>query len=174
MAKHEKSIQGGYAFFNAVSPFFYSFFSAAFDDFSIIDIGSGNGCCGLAWPNYAHFVDRRKPNGFERLRDFYNRADESFQYHVSDFEDFDSASIRRKAFLGIHTCGNLTDLIVERAIEERIPVAIVPCCYSLAKNSHLQARLSHGCMEDALKQASRHFAFSGKQSDYIDACRLYL
>ena len=34
-----------------------------------------------------------------------------------------------------HACGSLTDLIIERAVEQRARVAVLPCCHNLKESS---------------------------------------
>ena len=49
--------------------------------------------------------------------------------------------------MSIHACGSLTDLVLERAIAARAPVAILPCCHDVDRSD--PGGLS-GWMNDAL------------------------
>jgi len=37
--------------------------------------------------------------------------------------------------VSVHACGSLTDLIIDRAIEQHARVAVLPCCHDLKKSS---------------------------------------
>ena len=130
MKSVELSKNQGRIFYETVEPRLNNYFQT---DYCLIDVGAGNGCCGLFWPNHVHFVDRRKPNSFAKLSKEF--AKQNYEYHECNFQDFQTKEIPgKKALIAIHACRDLSDLIIERAIVERIPVAIVPCCHPQLKN----------------------------------------
>jgi len=148
-----KANQNGKIFLDLVKPIFDSYFCS---DYNLVDIGAGNGCCGLFWPNFVYFVDRRKPNTFDDILQVNPKT--NFKYCETDFVDFDTRSVEGKtSFVGIHTCRNLADLIIDRAISERTPLAIIPCC--------------HPSLNEYIHDDSVQNLFSGNCAVYIDRIR---
>jgi len=56
MKKLEKALERGKAFHDLVYPIFERYFDS---EYILVDIGAGNGCCGLFWQNFVHFVDKK-------------------------------------------------------------------------------------------------------------------
>ena len=125
MNKLERAKIRGLEFYKVASERLNEYFDS---EYSVIDVGAGNGCCGFYWPNYTYFVDKRKPKTFEKLNKHFKK--QNFEYNETPFEDFKLESVEGdKAIIGIHTCNELTDLIIDKSISEGMPFAIVPCCY---------------------------------------------
>lgn len=63
--------------------------------------------------------------------------------------------------LAIHACGILTDKVLEKAVQSKVPVAVMPCCYNdQMKRYQLQQ-----------PPDSRILLYS-RREDYHDAVRL--
>jgi len=126
------------AFYTHVQVEFENYFKG---EFSIIDIGAGNGCCGLFWPNQVYFIDKRRPNTFNKLKQKIPKN--NFEYKEVLLDDFDFKEVKgEKAIVGIHTCGELSDSIIQKGIEYQLPISLMPCCHSTTKQYKLHKEIS--------------------------------
>ena len=102
----------------------------------IVDLAAGHGL--LAWillvlddsSPEALCVDVRKPRSAEALQDVmlrhWPRLEGRVRYFVSDAA---AVELPEGALLAcVHGCGPLTDTVLDRAIDARLRVAVLPCC----------------------------------------------
>jgi len=78
-------------------------------------------------------VDRRLPRSATTLADAMNAAWPRLQGRTRFAEaDLEEVTLHSDdVVVSAHACGGLTDLILERAVEARAKVAVLPCCHDL-------------------------------------------
>lgn len=107
----------------------------------ILDLAAGHGL--LAWillildgeaPG-ARCVDRKRPPSAERLEAAlvaqWPRLAGKVQWEERDLKRV--VVQPRELVVSVHACGKLTDRVLDFAIGARAPVAVLPCCQSLAR-----------------------------------------
>ncbi len=143
------------AFHEAVAPFFQTPLS-----YTLIDACTGDGKAGLEFSidrNVSRiiFVDIKEPRRFQRN---VSRLRIPFEVNREGIETL--LIPENSALIAVHACGMLTDIVLEKATQARIPVAVMPCCY----NAHMK--------QYDLRQSpeSRRLLYA-HEKDYYDAIR---
>jgi hypothetical protein len=107
----------------------------------IVDLAAGHGV--LAWmlllldreaPS-ALCVDRRRPDSSHALEASFvarwPRLAGHVAWEVRDLEGVTTSS--EHLVVSVHACGRLTDRVIDIALAARAPVAVLPCCQSIAR-----------------------------------------
>lgn len=120
----------------------------------VVDLGAGHGMLAQLMlllddsSPVALAVDRTVPASSARLHDALVQAWPRLAGRVSfvagALEDVEIAA--GDLVVSCHACGNLTDLVLERATAARARVAVLPCCHNLAT---VDARDLSGWVEGA-------------------------
>lgn len=110
----------------------------------VVDLAGGHGL--VAWllllqdrsTPRAVVVDARIPPCVARLeaslRERWPEVTARLTWVQGDLDDAEITAEHR--VLGIHACGGLTDRVLDRAMQARARVAVLPCCHSHAKLDH--------------------------------------
>ena len=81
-------------------------------------------------------VDRKIPLNATKLSDAlittWPRLKDRVIYKQVEIEDIDV--MPDDLVVSTHACGSLTDLIIDKAIEQRARVAVLPCCHNLKES----------------------------------------
>ncbi len=114
-------------FFQITRPFFSDFFQG---DYSIAELCAGDGHAGQLFSleervNQVDFVDVRLVRG---LKTTASKIKKLYQLFLDGLENYSLQP--GYAAIAVHACGDLTDAILEKAVEARVPVAVMPCCYT--------------------------------------------
>ena len=127
--------------------------------FTLIDYCCGDGALGALFDNHPLvqrivFVDVKNVRDLQRKTSTLNTPFEVF------LEGIEAHNPRANSFiLSLHSCGTLTDRVIEIAVQTRNPFAVMPCCY--------RNRMS------SLKPSSNHsLPVSYSRKDYYDALRM--
>ena len=106
----------------------------------VVDLGAGHGMLAQLMlllddsSPVARAVDRTLPASSARLHEALAQAWPRLAGRVSfvagALEDVEIAA--GDVVVSCHACGNLTDLVLERAMAARARVAVLPCCHNLA------------------------------------------
>ncbi len=127
--------------------------------FTLIDYCCGNGALGALFDSHPLvqrivFVDVKKVRGLERKTRTLSTSFEVF------LEGIKSHNPGANSFIvSLHSCGTLTDRVIEKAVLTRNPFAVAPCCY--------RNRMS------SLRPSSSHnLPVSYSRKDYYDYLRL--
>lgn len=145
----------------------------------VVDLAGGHGLVGFlvllqdrSTPR-AHVVDRRVPTSAERLRTALGaRWPDLAARWVHTEGDLDAPELGGDTrLLGIHACGGLTDRVLDRALQARCRVAVLPCCHSKAKldAGGLEGWLDHDVAVDATRAARLRAAGYDVHTARIDA-----
>ena len=120
----------------------------------VVDLGAGHGMLAQLMlllddsSPVALAVDRTLPASSARLHEALAQAWPRLAGRVSfvagALEDVEIAA--GDVVVSCHACGNLTDLVLERAMAARARVAVLPCCHNLAT---VDARYLSGWVEGA-------------------------
>ncbi|MEL6190001.1 MAG: methyltransferase [Myxococcota bacterium] len=77
-------------------------------------------------------VDRRRPASAGRLSaalvERWPQLDGKVEFVEGDLRE--PPIFKEDVVLGVHACGPLTDIILDRAVEARARVAVLPCCHA--------------------------------------------
>jgi len=157
MKKKEYETLRAQAFFDLVNPLFRSYF---FNPYTLIECCAGNGNAGRIFSlddkvNNVFFVDIKKVRG---LNDNIHNLTKSYEIFLEGIDRFFIAD--NSAIIAVHACGNLTDRILSKSIESRVPVAVMSCCHSDKIENH---NLKH--------PPDSRILLYGKSEDYYDAVR---
>ncbi len=112
---------------------------------------------------HATVVDPLVPDSAARLREAFAprwpELVERWRFEPGDLATVDVPVGAR--LLGIHACGGLTDLVLDRAIATSSRVAVLPCCHSRAKQDAggLDGWLDHDVAVDVVR--ARRLAAAG-------------
>lgn len=108
----------------------------------VVDVAAGHGllgwfllalCCQSARPlPVVYAVDERMPASAGKLRDAFGaafpRLRAQHRYIVGDARDVQATSDTLVA--GLHACGELSDIVIDVALQGSSRLALVPCCHS--------------------------------------------
>jgi len=130
---------------------------------TVIDCCSGNGFFGLylLLRNKVNIIaiDNNHTKKAERLESYFylNHPDimDRYKFQKLDIEKYKIPVIENSIILGIHACGDLSDIIIENSVSNNIPFIINPCCYNKYKI----------CWKDS------KIKFNGNLGDYVDNLR---
>lgn len=120
--------------FKAVTlPFFQTYFETSYN---LYDLCCGNGLAG------AYFLDEKEVEkvvmvDLKSLM-YRTKLQERNPGIVFINESIDNLIISEKpaALIGVHACGRLTDIVIEKAVDARVPFAVMPCCYNSEMNKY--------------------------------------
>lgn len=104
---------------------------------------------------HATVVDMKVPASVQKLRAVlatrWPDLVERWRFEPGDLTQVDVPDDAR--LLGIHACGSLTDTVLERAIQTRSRVAVLPCCHSRDKHDSggLEGWLPHDVAVDVIR-----------------------
>jgi len=106
------------------------------------DLCAGNGLNGFYnlynnQSRFVHFYDIKENQHFEKLARHFS----AYDYHLKDIHQTKIISRENSGFTSIHACNNLTDRVIEIAISNRKPFAVMPCCYEYHNNDHFSPEL---------------------------------
>jgi len=129
----------------------------------VVDVAAGHGLVAFVMlllddsSPEAICIDRARPLSFGRLEaalvDRWPRLDGRVRYLESDLQDAELPP--DSTLIGVHACGPLTDRVLDRAIEGRHRVAVLPCCHSVDRcdSGRLAGWLPVGVAVDATRAA---------------------
>ncbi|MCF7872504.1 SAM-dependent methyltransferase [Candidatus Woesearchaeota archaeon] len=109
----------------------------------IIDCCSGNGFFGLDLlsNNFKYEVlaiDIERTKKARKIYDYFKKNNpvkvQKYRFKKIDILKEKFPKINNGLIVGIHTCGILTDKIIEVSVKQNTPFIILPCCYN--KNRH--------------------------------------
>lgn len=135
----------------------------------VLDLAGGHGLVAFLMllqdrkTPYATVVDQQLPDSVAKLREALSarwpELVERWRFEPGDLAAVDVDAETR--ILGIHACGGLTDLVLDRAIATRSRVAVLPCCHSRAKQDAggLEGWLDHDVAVDVVR--ARRLADAG-------------
>lgn len=117
---------------------FYSEVSPYVGNKRIVNLCAGNSL--LAWyflmggvTEEALSIDLKSTKKYQTLRDLIKKVrpdlDAMHTFLERDIYDSELGIQADDFILGLHACGNLTDRVIEIAVETGASFAIVPCCY---------------------------------------------
>jgi len=115
------------AFYQKVSPFFGILNM-------IVDNCAGNGLNGIIWAlegktQKVLLLDREINPYFQGLIQYVSTLkDINVEYQTADIKE--AGLPEADLITSIHACGTLTDRVIEQAIEQGSPFAVMPCCQS--------------------------------------------
>ncbi len=107
----------------------------------VVDLAAGHGL--LAWSMLlldtgrggAICVDKRQPKSFAKLQAVlearWPRLADKARYVEGRIQDVELPE--GSILLSVHACGPLTDRVLDRAVDDRSRVAVMPCCHSLER-----------------------------------------
>lgn len=76
---------------------------------------------------------------------------------IGDFTTYEPEDDRYDITIALHACGNLTDSIVNRAVQwSRKAIVVVPCCYGKITPSHALNFLSERNQQPAISEKAMH------------------
>jgi hypothetical protein len=104
----------------------------------VYDLCSGNGLNGAYWlindmAGRVHYFDLKKNHHFEKLR---NGLPSNYEHHGVNILEEDIEIEKGGLVASIHACGVLTDKVMNIAMAQRNPFAVVPCCNDYDNNVH--------------------------------------
>jgi hypothetical protein len=102
----------------------------------VVDLLAGHGLTGALFAVYERVVERvvlldqRRPASFmalvAALETVAPWAVEKLEYHERPLRQ---AELPPASLLAVHACGPRTDTCLDLAVERRLPIAVMPCCY---------------------------------------------
>ncbi|RJQ15568.1 methyltransferase [Candidatus Woesearchaeota archaeon] len=115
---------------------FYEVVSANFPEFfhgTVIDACSGNGLLGWYVLSQHHdmkviAIDKKETEKAKQYRALFPDAEHQYAFQQIDITK--QPLPEADALVALHACGTLTDMLMEHAMKEHMPFAIMPCCYS--------------------------------------------
>lgn len=127
--------------------------------FTLVDYCCGDASLGALFDSH-HFVQNIIFIDIKRMRGLGRKINRlSTPFEIS-FEGIESHNPSTNSFVvALHSCGELTDRVIEKAVAARNPFAVMPCCYKNGMNS---LRPSSHCV----------LPVSYSYKDYYDALRM--
>lgn len=132
-----------------------------FVNYTLVDCCSGDGKAGIEFdsePNIEKiiFLDIRQPNKFK-----WNSGGlvKPFEYRIEGIESFEINGL--SVLIALHSCGTLSDIILEKAVASESPVAIIPCCYTPDMKKY-----------DLMNSPDKRKLLYSSEKDYYDAFRM--
>ena len=115
------------SFHQLVTLFFSSYFE---NNYHLIEFCCGNGNGGKIFSlddkvERVTYVDVKSVRGLER-----NLMNFNANVSLEGIDAYSIPNYRNVAVIAIHACGNLTDKIIEKVVDARVPLAVMPCCYN--------------------------------------------
>lgn len=94
----------------------------------VYDLCCGNGLNGFNWlygkqTSHVHFYDIIKSSAFLKS----SKGFKDYTFHQESISDL-VITEKDCLVIGVHACGGLTDTIIDLALENRLPFAVMPCC----------------------------------------------
>ncbi len=130
---------------------------------TIVDCCCGNSFLGWHWlvnDNSLNVlaVDNRVTNRFREVNQYFKQNFPNLSEKHSFIERDVSKIIFPESSLvvALHACGNLTDIIIEKCVDKRLPFAVMPCCPNSRR----------------IWWKDKSIYFEGSLSRYIDNLRL--
>ncbi|MBT4539761.1 hypothetical protein HOC32_05725 [Candidatus Woesearchaeota archaeon] len=150
--KQKRANKRALAFFEKVEPFstYFSF------PYTVVELCAGNGNVGKLFSEKAEvvFVDQRKVRGLDRVVSTMDQP----TIFIQDIRDYELPD--KSAVVAVHACGYLTDIIIEKSVINRSPLAVIPCCYPTKSWSY-----------DLKSPPDPRLLNYPKREDYIDTVR---
>ena len=85
---------------------------------------------------FATCVDRSKPLSHDRLLaaliDVWPRLEGRVRYEQARLEEVEIS--KAALVVSVHACGVITDSVLDRALSQSNPVAVVPCCHDFSES----------------------------------------
>lgn len=121
-------------FFDVVIPYLLEI---KIDPEKFLDLCCGNGLLGMyiatKTGKQVLATDTRKTTKYRRLEvamgQAYDLITYSFRQADIQKESFDDDISENSALVSIHACGQLTDRLIELALQHQKPFAVMPCCH---------------------------------------------
>ncbi|MBU1111650.1 MAG: methyltransferase [archaeon] len=125
-------------FYRVVALFFQDYFDNR--PYELVEFCAGNGNAGKVFTQRGNiknvnFIDVKKVRGLEKT---ISEIECKHTISLDGIEGFTPTSTESLVAIAIHSCGTLTDDIIERAIELHIALAVMPCCYSINVNDRIK------------------------------------
>ncbi|MBR9675642.1 methyltransferase [Candidatus Woesearchaeota archaeon] len=144
------------AFFGVVSPYL-----VGLESFVLVDCCAGDGKAGAEFYSVEGvekiiFVDVYEPNKFKKNTQNLKTPFEVFHEGLENFP-----SIENAVYIGLHSCGELTDLIIEKAVSTKSVLAVMPCCYNQRMKRY-----------DLVNPPDNRKLLYEAEKDYFDAFRI--
>ena len=105
---------------------------------TVADLCCGHGLTGILYAIFERevervdLVDRIRPRSFSRVFEAAQSVapwvSQKVVFHEMAMSQYDPGPAT--SLLGVHACGLRTDRCISLALERRLPVAVMPCCYS--------------------------------------------
>ncbi len=138
----------------------------------IVDLCSGHGLAGILFAIYERrtasvtLCDKRKPERWDHVWRACVKAapwiEGRVQYTEGRLQVTRESLPQGAAFLGVHACGQLSDLCIDIATEREGPLAIMPCCRAHAQNPAPKG-LRQALGEDVAYDVDRTYALERKR-----------
>lgn len=126
MGKKQYTLRRAKAFFDLANPVLRTFFEQGY---GLTEFCAGNGNAGTLFVEQGlvsrvTFVDVRRVRGLEgNLERLGDRA----QLILGGVEDYEP--VNNSVYIAVHACGELTDRIIEKAVQVKAPLAVMTCCH---------------------------------------------
>lgn len=127
--------------------------------FTLVDYCCGDASLGVLFDNHPYvqkivFIDVKKVRNLEKETSALRKPFQLFLGGVEAHTPPENSLV-----VAVHACGTLTDRVIEKAVDARIPFAVMPCCYRNGMRS--------------LRSTSPHnLPVSYSLKDYYDSLRL--
>jgi hypothetical protein len=115
-------------------------FKGRFD--CVYDMCCGNGLNGFYWlatqrTKFVEFYDKTENRYFRTLSSHFT----NHRYNLKNIFESHIFASSDSLFVSIHACGSLTDQVIDMAIGNRKPFAVMPCCYEFHNNRYFSPEL---------------------------------
>lgn len=101
----------------------------------ILDLCAGNGLAGFLF-NYYGFAERsimvdiKKPRKASKIEKLSEKYELRCNYLKADINNLKFLEFENDVFIAaVHPCGELSDIIMKKAIKSGLPFAIMTCCH---------------------------------------------
>lgn len=117
----------------------------------VVDLCAGHGLLGILFALYERqvervvLIDEQQPSSHDQVLDgamsVGDWVGEKVEYRQQRLREVtDLTSLGSPSLVATHACGDLTDLCLDLAVEGRLSIAAMPCCYA-ARTCHAPAAL---------------------------------
>lgn len=135
----------------------------------VADLCGGHGLVAVLFVMFERVVeralvlDRKRPGSFDRILAAAAEAapwtEGRIEYHEARLENAAALVPPDAGLVAIHACGQRTDHVLALAVDNRMPVAVLPCCHPVAASP----------APPAVKQALGHLAVDVDRTYRLEA-----